>query len=222
MLKLSAALPDARRGDEERVRQRFYLDSSGWHLGEELVPHLQAVHQAVWQDRKLAISYRLPPLAMEVERLVEPYGLVAKAGVWYLVFAHKERLRARRVSELTDANPSEGTFARPADFDLAAYWQTWCARLEESHSFYPVIVRVAPNFVPELPRFFGGRIRQKVAQAGPPDAEGWIRLELAFESLEAARERIVSFGRGMEVLEPQALRISVLDLARQVVALYER
>ena len=70
-------------------------------------------------------------------------------------------------------------------------------------------------------RWGGFRVRQKVAQAGPPDAEGWIRLELAFESLEAARERIVSFGRGLEVLEPQVLRISVLDLAHQVVELYE-
>jgi len=55
LLKLSAALPDARRHDEERVCfcQRFHLDSTWWRQGEELVPHLQTIHQAVWQDRKL-------------------------------------------------------------------------------------------------------------------------------------------------------------------------
>jgi predicted DNA-binding transcriptional regulator YafY len=45
-------------------------------------------------------------------------------------------------------------------------------------------------------------------------------LELFFESLEAARERILGFGRGVEVLEPPALRGSVLDYAEQIVGLY--
>lgn len=42
--KLSAALPNARRRDEERVRQRFHLDSTWWRQGEERVPHLQTIH----------------------------------------------------------------------------------------------------------------------------------------------------------------------------------
>jgi hypothetical protein len=81
---------------------------------------------------------------------------------------------------------------------------------------------VAPDFVPALPRFFGDRLRGRIAQAGPPDTEGWITLELPFESLEAARNRILGFGRAVEVLEPQALRLSVLDFATQIVALYTR
>jgi len=63
-------------------------------------------------------------------------------------------------------------------------------------------------------------VRATIAGAGPPDAEGWIRIELGFESLPAARERILGFGRAMEVLAPRALRLSVADFARQVVRLY--
>ncbi len=85
---------------------------------------------------------------------------------------------------------------------------------------YSVIVRVSLGFIPELPRYFGSQIHTKIAQAGPPDAEGWIRLELSFESIEAARERILGFGRGVEVLEPRALQRSILDYAEQIVALY--
>jgi len=87
-------------------------------------------------------------------------------------------------------------------------------------SIYTATVRVAPSFIPELSRYFGNHIHTKIAQAGPPDAEGWIRLELSFESFEAARERILGFGRGVEVLEPRALRRSVLDYAEQIIALY--
>ncbi len=82
-------------------------------------------------------------------------------------------------------------------------------------------VRVVPEFIPELPRYFGAQIRAKLAEAGPPDAEGRVTLDLAFESLEAARERLLGLGRAVEVLEPLPLRRSLADFAAQIVALYK-
>ena len=219
LLKLSAALPDVRRHDEEQVRQRFHLDSAWWHQGEDSVPHLQTIHQAVWQDHQLHLKYRPMP-TVEIEQVVDPYGLVAKAGVWYLVCARNSRVRAHRVSDLLDARLTGETFERPAQFDLAAFWRAWCIEREKSHAAYPVLVRVAPNFIPWLPMYFGDPIRDKIAQAGPPDAEGGITLELDFESLEAARDRLLDLGRGVEVLKPLALRKSITDYAAQIVALY--
>ncbi len=219
LLKLAAALPDAHRHDEARARQRFFLDSTWWFQGEEPAPHLQTVHQAVWHDRRLLVTYRLP-FAIEVEHVVDPYGLVAKAGVWYLVYASNDRVRAYRVSRLLDVRLLDKSFERPADFDLAAFWSEWCAEREKGRSHYPVTVRIAPNFISYLPRHFGETIRHAIARAGPPDEEGWITLQLPFERLEAARDRILGFGGAVEVLEPRALRKSVLDFATQIVALY--
>jgi predicted DNA-binding transcriptional regulator YafY len=68
--------------------------------------------------------------------------------------------------------------------------------------------------------YFGGQIQTRVEDADAPDADGWIVLEMAFESFHQARERILGFGRGVEVLEPIALRQSVLDVAEQIVDLY--
>jgi predicted DNA-binding transcriptional regulator YafY len=218
LLKLSAALPDARRRDEERVRQRFYLDATVWHEPEDAVPHLQTLHQAVWEDRRLYIKYRF--WSAEIEREVDPCGLVAKAGIWYLVYAYEGRMRVQRVSQLLEARLSADPGHRPADLDLAAFWRDWCAERERSHTLYAVTVRVAPHFLPALVHYLGEPIRERIAQAGPPDAEGWTRLELAFESLEAARDRLLDFGSGVEVLEPYALRRSLLDVAEQIVELY--
>jgi predicted DNA-binding transcriptional regulator YafY len=219
LLKLSAALPDSRRHDEERVRQRFHLDSTWWRQGEERIPHLQTIHQAVWKDLLLTIVYH-PPFTAEIERLVAPYGLVAKAGVWYLVCARNDRFHVHLVSDLLDVRLSDQSFDRPADFDLAAFWEAWCAEYETMLSGFTATVRVAPELLPWLPRYFGHGIHAQIAQAGPPDAQGWVRLELSFQSFEAARDRILSFGRAVEVLEPRALRRSVLDYAEQIVALY--
>lgn len=220
--KLAAALPDARRQDEERVRQRIYLDWEGWAQPEP-VPHLQAIRQAVWQDRKLTIAYRwVAPHVQQFERLVDPYGLVAKAGVWHLVCADDSRIRVHRVSELVDVRATDEHFERPADFDLAAFWKAWCRGREESRPTYPVTARVSPDLVQLLPLYFGNRVRDAIANAGPPDSEGWVTLTLPFERLETARERILGFGRAVEVLEPEPLRLSVIDFARQIVNFYRK
>jgi predicted DNA-binding transcriptional regulator YafY len=219
LLKLSAALPEPRRSVEEQVRRRFHLDSTWWEQGDEPVPYLQILYQAVLQDRKLYLKYR-PLFNIELELLVDPYGLVAKAGVWYLVFARNSQVRIQRVSELIDARISTEVFSRPPGFDLPAFWRQWCARRTQRRTGYLVTVRVAPGFIPFLPMYMGTSVRAKIDQAGPPDTEGWITLELSFESLETARDRLLDYGGGVEVLEPQALRKSILDYARQIVALY--
>ena len=121
LLKIAAALPGDHREDGRHVRQRFFLDAVGWDRGEEAVPHLQTLHQAVWHDRQLWISYRIGPLAVDLEQRVEPYGLVAKAGIWYLVYSRGEALRVQRVSRLLDTREGEESFERPASFDLAEF-----------------------------------------------------------------------------------------------------
>lgn len=220
LLKVTAALPGDHREDERRVRQRFFLDAVGWERGAEAVPHLQTIHQAVWQDRQLWIAYRIGPLAVDLEQQVEPFGLVAKAGIWHLVYRRGEALRVQRVSHLSSARLADESFARPADFDLTAFWRAWCAEQEQSRSFYTVSVRISPRLAPELPHLFGDPVSKRIAQAGPADSAGWISAELAFESLEAARERLLGLGGSIEVLAPAALRASLADYAQQIVDLY--
>lgn len=220
LLKLSAALPAARRGDEERVRQRFYLDSAWWRHGEEPLPHLAALHQAVWEDRRVWLDYRIEPLGIDITQLAEPYALVAKAGVWHLVAAVEGTLRVYRLAALSDVRLAEEGFQRPPDFDLEAFWRRWCSEQEQGRDRFLAVVRVAPHFAPELIRRLGEQARAGLA-AGSTDAAGWIIVELHFESLEAARERVLSFGGGVEVLEPPALRWSVQDFALLAAALYQ-
>jgi len=222
LLKLTAALPASRRGDEERTRQRIHLDSTGWFQPEETTPHLQTIYQAVWEDRKLRLTLRLKFGALfeaEIERAVAPYGLVAKANVWHLVCAVADRLRVYRVSDVLDASLSDEHFQRPDGFALVNFWKAWCEEYEENRPRYPVTLRIAPDLIPMLPRLLGDHILTLIEQTRP-DAEGRLVLTLPFETLEDARSRILGWGRAVEVLEPPALRLSVADYAAQIVALY--
>lgn len=227
LLKLSAALPEASRGEEARSRQRIHLDSTWWFQPEEAVPHLQTIHQAVWEDRLLRLVFSFdelgagrPETEVTVAREVAPYGLVAKASVWYLVWAREGAVRATRVSQLRGAELMAGHFERPAAFDLAVFWQGWCATHEGNRPSYPVRARVAPVLLPLLRQVYGREeVDQMLAEGGMPDGEGWRPVTLRFETLGAARERILSWGRAIEVLAPKALRLSLVDLAQQIVHL---
>lgn len=220
LLKLLAALPSTRRSEAERFRRRIHVDAAGWGRSGEAVPHLRTLQEAVWQDRRLRMSYAHD---QEVsERVVEPLGLVAKASVWYLVARSEGEMRVFRVSRVMAAEPLEATFARPEEFDLAAYWTESCARFEASWARYPVTLRVAPDLLPFLPMILGDSVRPALEQAGPPDAAGWVAVSLMFESLEVARTRVLGLGTQVEALAPEELRASVAAWAADVARFYGR
>jgi predicted DNA-binding transcriptional regulator YafY len=94
--------------------------------------------------------------------------------------------------------------------------------VEKKHVSYSVTVRAERNRLLSFLHFFGPGVRRAIHQAGPPDDRGRVTFTLPFENLEDAREHILGFGGALEVLEPRALRMSILDHAQRVVELYEK
>ncbi|HSV85554.1 MAG TPA: YafY family protein [Levilinea sp.] len=221
MRKLAAGLPETRRAEEEPARQRIYLDSAWWHNREETPPHLHTLHQAIWQNCRLHILYwpEIGPFDMRVEDTLDPYGLVAKASVWYLVAAREGRPRIYRVGRILEVEPTGEHFERPPDFDLEACWKALCEQIEENRSSYPAKLRVSPALLPYLQNYLGERCRGITAQS-EPDAGGWTTVDLVFEYEWEARTFVLGWGRAVEVLEPEVLRLSVIDYAGQILAYY--
>ncbi|WP_406115602.1 helix-turn-helix transcriptional regulator [Streptomyces sp. NBC_01014] len=85
-LKVSAALLPSLRDAPASAAQRFHLDAPGWYQEPPTPELLPALADAVWADRRISARYRRRD-GSEVQRTLEPYGLVLKAGVWY-VCAH--------------------------------------------------------------------------------------------------------------------------------------
>ncbi|HEV3469766.1 MAG TPA: WYL domain-containing protein [Pyrinomonadaceae bacterium] len=218
-LKLLAALPTVYRRGAEQARQRIHIDVSGWQRTEEAVPLLHVIQEAVWQERRLRMTYGQEECGA-AERVVDPLGLVAKGSVWYLVAAVEGgEVRSYRVSRVRRAELTDEPCARPEGFDLAAFWEQSAARFRASVPSYRVVARVRREVVMRLP--FGGRFA-RVEETGEPDAEGWVRVALRFDVEEMACEFALGFGTQLEVLEPASLREKVVEAARNVVAFYER
>jgi predicted DNA-binding transcriptional regulator YafY len=221
LLKLSASLPDSRRADEAGARQRIHLDSSWWFQSEQDVPCLQTIQQALFQDRRLRIKVRWEFFNTEFEKEAEPYGLVAKANIWFLVCGRGGTIHVRRVSQIIEAEMLPDRFARPRGFKLDEFWREWCREYETQPPFQ-TRVRVAPEALPMLAEYVGDRARGLLAQAHVPDGDGWVTLDLPFDSFVAARSRLLALGRAVEVLEPETLRKSLIDFAEQIIAFYQK
>jgi predicted DNA-binding transcriptional regulator YafY len=219
LLKLSASLPDSRRGDERQVRQRLHLDTRPWSRADEPVPHLNRVQQALWQDHWLKVAYR-SEFGTHIDQTVAPYGLVAKGNTWYLVARYRDHLRVIRVARLEETILLDETFPRPDDFDLSAFWDDWCTRYEQNLPSYLVRVRLNPDLIRFLPRFFGDQAPAIWSRLEPPDETGWQAVDLHFETFEEARSRLLGMGSAVEVLDPLPLRESVVDFAQQITLLY--
>lgn len=219
LLKLAAAIPLSVRENQAQAHQRIHLDATWWFQGQEPTPLLVTIKQAVWQDRLLKMTYQ-GDFNYIGEQVVAPYGLVAKASVWYLVYAHAERIRVRRISRILSVELLSEPFLRPADFDLADFWHTWCAQHEQDRPAYQVQALVSPALAERLPSLL--QENQPDVLNTPPTMtdEGWQRMTLHFESFEAARTRLLGLGGAVEVLTPLALRRSMADYAYQVQNLY--
>jgi predicted DNA-binding transcriptional regulator YafY len=214
LIKLLAALPSAHRRGAEDVQQRIHIDVEGWHPGEaDAVPTLPVLQAAIWSERRLALTYQ-PQTGEARDRLVDPLGLVARGSTWYLVAAVAGEPRTYRVSRVIAARPTDGSFVRPADFDLPVYWERSKADFVAGLPRYVATVRVDPAILPRLAHV--GRFA-RFEPAAEPDADGWVRVTIRFQFAEDAREVILGFGPRIDVLDPPELRDDVISLARAVV-----
>lgn len=223
-LKVSAALLPSLRDASRTAAQRFHLDAPSWFREPRTPELLPVVADAVWDDRCLAARYRRGE--EEVVRELEPYGLVLKAGVWYLC-ARVARadgdgaFRVYRIDRFTAAEPGGERFARDEDFDLPAFWAERSAQFARSILRAEVVVRLSPQGVRGLPHAVDApAAREALEAAGAPDGDGWVTVTLPVESEEVAHTQLTGLGPEVEVLAPRALRERFARDAWRLAGLY--
>lgn len=132
-------------------------------------------------------------------------------------------MRTYRVGRIRSVEVLDGTFERVEGFDLAAYWEEWSADFLERMYREEAVIRIAQDSVPMLRVTMGVAITDAaLAEAGPPDADGWIRVRLAVESLRHACWQLMRLGASVEVLDPPELRAMMIKAVDDLSALYAR
>ncbi|MGW3158647.1 helix-turn-helix transcriptional regulator [Streptomyces sp. NPDC001089] len=213
-LKVRAALPRELRAHADRIGDRFHLDAPGWYADADDTPYLPAVADAVWNGRVLSVLYRRWREPTDVRRRLEPYGLVLKAGRWYVVAGPGPR--TFRVDQILRLDPCEEEFTRPGDFDLAAYWTAYRRDFHERLHRGEAVLRVAPG------TRLTGAAGEALASGGEREADGWTRVTVPIESVDRAHDAFLVHGAAVEVLEPAELRDRIARTAGALARLYTR
>ena len=218
-LKVLAALPTELRARATRLVERFYLDAAAWFRPDEAVPNLPILAEAVWESLPLRVTYdRGDELA---ERVLEPLGLVLKAGTWYVVARRNGEIRTYRASRIQSLELGDQRFERPHGFDLASYWLESSAAWERDVPRLAVDVRVDPAYIDQLVDQIGAEAYGAAEPLDGTDPDGWTRLRLRLTYPQDAPGRLLGLGSHLEVLGPDETRQRVVALARGVLARHE-
>lgn len=212
LLKLTAALPAAHQSAVEHIRQRIYIDPLWWWHESAPLPFWDALQSAVYEDRRIRVTYENRDKAF-VERVLEPYSLVAKSSTWYLVAKRDGEMRTYRVSRLHEVMVLNERFERDSEYDLAAYWQAHLAAFAAGIDTYEFTLRIDPAQLTFVRWLTPGRSE---LLAEDPDS-GWLTIRLNVETPELADMLVFGLGKQCEVVEPEELRERVRKAALAVI-----
>ncbi|MBZ6473613.1 helix-turn-helix transcriptional regulator [Streptomyces griseocarneus] len=210
--KVMAALPAPHRPAAEATSRRILVDPVRWMATPGPAVDLGDLHTAVFAERRLRLRYRHGGETRPRTYTVDPYGLVAKAGVWYLVADRRGKPRLFRADRVAAVTVTDEPVRRRAGVELADAWETLRREVEQRPAEVLVTATVRRSRLDMFLRILGPQL------AGPPGEGDPATVELALTDVRDARA-LLPFGADVEVLTPGSVRE---DLARVAAAVAER
>jgi proteasome accessory factor B len=174
-------------------------------------------YAAARDRRQLQFDYRRPDEDTAVRRHVQPWGVVAWHGRWYLVGFDLDRqsdrvFRLSRVVGTPKATGPAGAFDPPADLDLTAV----VAR-QDGGQEHLVVVRAIPGTAVGL--------RRRATSLGPADdGQGGVedRLQLRTTEPWSLADELAAYGADVVVEAPTEIRDAVVARLTRLAAMGER
>lgn len=197
-LKLFAALPSLHQEAARQMQQRIYIDPVWWWHGQQDLGFIDKLYEAVSDDRCIQATYEKRHGEISEYKL-EPYALVAKGSMWYLVAAREDELRTYRVSRFIEVKLLDKSFRRPENFNLKQYWDSTAQAFAEGMLQYTCQLRIRKTRLNFVRWYTAGRWEML------EETEDNFLADFEFESIEPAKMLIFGLGADVQIIEPQSL-----------------
>jgi proteasome accessory factor B len=176
-------------------------------------PAFEPCYAAARDRRELSFDYRRPDEDAPTRRHVQPWGVVAWHGHWYLVGLDLDRqaprqFRLSRIVGEPKATGPAGVFEPPADVDLAGVVAGQVGGEE-----WVVVVRARPGTA------IGLRRHAVPLGPAPGDDGGDDRLELKTTEPWRLADELASYGADVVVEAPAEIREAVVDRLTRLAAM---
>ncbi|MBF6222436.1 WYL domain-containing protein [Nocardia abscessus] len=219
MRKVVDALPESYRATATGAAQRLLIDPETDLFSRPLVAEevpdaiVTEVRRAVFAGHKLRIHYAAVDQTPKW-RTVDPIGLVTVRDQGYLLATRSGADRTYRLSRVLAAEELPDPAQRPDRVDLDRAWQERSTQFRTGGDQVTVLVRVNPARRDEL---VGTAL---AVRAEETDADGRLRLEVAFQDPRHAEWALWQLATDAEALAPQWLRISLRNRAAAIATCY--
>ncbi|HEX2294778.1 MAG TPA: WYL domain-containing protein, partial [Actinomycetota bacterium] len=156
--------------------------------------HLQALEEALLARKRIRLEYFSATRGELTHRTVDPWGLIAALGRWYLVgWDHlSEDERMFRTDRMKDVEILDHAADVPDDFDPEAYRHAFRERGDEA--------TVTMEISPDVARWFADYYHPRSTE---PLGDGWQKVELAASSRRWAATLLLQLGAGVRNVEPR-------------------
>ena len=213
--KLVQALPTTFRAEAQAAASATLVDQTRWGERSRSRPGpVDVLQSAVVRRRKVRLVYR-DGARRESERLVDPWGLVDKDDVWYLVAGTARGQRTFRVDRIVAAEPTGEPAERPEDFQSPAAWRQVVGEVEQRRAGTEATLLVPARFVSILESQFG---RHCTVEDEEPDGRARLRVG-APTALDIART-LAGWGATIEVMAPAAVRDELARIGAELAVAY--
>ncbi|MFD4712873.1 helix-turn-helix transcriptional regulator [Streptomyces sp. NPDC058430] len=214
--KVMAALPEPHRPAAELTSRRILVEASRWRGGPMPAVDLGVLQEAVFAERRLRLRYRHSGTDTPRTYTVDPYGLVSKAGVWYLVADRRAAPQLFRADRVREATLTDAPVRRRPGVQLADAWAVLKRQVEDRPGAVEATARVRRTHLDLFLRLCGN------ALTAPPDDDGrseWITVRLGYGEVREARS-LLSFADNVEVAGPPEIREELARCAAGITGLY--
>ncbi|OXM44703.1 WYL domain-containing protein, partial [Amycolatopsis thailandensis] len=213
--KLVRALPETFRADARAAADAVVVDPSGWGEREKERPEPLTVLQAgVVRRRKVRFRYAKKG-AEPVERVVDPWGLVDKDDVWYLIAGTEKGQRTFRADRMSEVTVTDLPAGRPDDFELSRAWEQVVDQVEQHRSGLDATVLIAERHLPILQDHFG---RQAHVEETLDD--GRVRVTVSAPVAWMIAQQLAGWGSMIDVLGPPSVQEELARIGAELVERY--
>ena len=187
-------------------RDYILIDLSSWY-GKALAEKISRIREAVEEKRLLSFRYCAP--GGESARRIEPYFLVFHWSSWYVWGWCLDRrdFRLFKVARMTDLKEEEIRFT-PREAPLPDF---------SNERIFPPEISVTALFAPEM--------KWRLAEEFGPDCweeqeDGRLLFRRDYASERELTGWLLTFGDGVEVLEPESVRETLFKTGKRLTEMY--
>ncbi|KUO53426.1 MAG: hypothetical protein APF76_09310 [Desulfitibacter sp. BRH_c19] len=186
-------------------------------LNKEQLDFTKLLVEALITNTTIECKYDSASSGQTLERKLDPYYLITRAGNFYLIaYCHVHKgIRTFRLSRFKKIVLIPETFKLPIDFNVDDYLSKLWQIFDESKS-----IRFKVRFAKNIARY----VKEEIYYANPVITEledGDLLLEVTIKSGAEFLRWLMKYGSKAEIISPEEYRLKMKDELERMLGLYE-